>query len=474
MEATLTTSKKTSIYDTIDYIDEYHERLSQSFGLFAQHCFYEKNKKKFNVKPFHLELFSVFQDVYEGRIKRLIINIPPRHGKSELAALFQAYVFFNNASANNMLVCYSKELQVSKSKLVKSYVISQLFKKYTKLKLELDRKGNMVWQTQQHGEQFSTTITGQALGSGAGLEGAVGAQGGLIVIDDPNKALEMKSIPYRKMIIDAYMDTISTRINNRNTPIVVIQQRVHEEDLTGFLLAGGDLNDWHLFKVSVFTPSGKNTIYPERLSYEDALRKQRANPTVFSGQYLQEPSPVEGNIFQKEWFNIVDPSTVPKGLTKRLFIDGAYSEENSSDPTALMVTAYDKPRGKMYILYAEKKRLNMPELIRRIIELVRMSSITMTKVEPKATGTTIVQLLKDKGIAAKEFISRNKKLDKEMKAYDCTDFVEGGRVDLVKGHWNKDYLHEMGLFPNGKYDDYVDTSCFAIEDYMFRKGLRFF
>ena len=178
MEATLTTSKKTSIYDTIDYIDEYHERLSQSFGLFAQHCFYEKNKKKFNVKPFHLELFSVFQDVYEGRIKRLIINIPPRHGKSELAALFQAYVFFNNASANNMLVCYSKELQVSKSKLVKSYVISQLFKKYTKLKLELDRKGNMVWQTQQHGEQFSTTITGQALGSGAGLEGAVGRREG--------------------------------------------------------------------------------------------------------------------------------------------------------------------------------------------------------------------------------------------------------------------------------------------------------
>ena len=477
MEGTLTTnsiSSKKSIFDSINYVDEYHVRLSQSFGLFAQHCFHELNGFKFNVKPFHLELFSVFQAVYEGQIQRLIVNIPPRHGKSELAALFQAYVFFNNPSSHNMLICYSSDLQISKSKLVKTYVNLPVFKKYTNLKLEVDRKGNRVWETVQHGQQFSTTMTGQSLGSGAGIEGSIGAQGGLIVIDDPNKASDMQSDLRRSSAMEVYTNTISTRINDKDTPIVVIQQRVHEEDLTGFLLGGGDLNKWHLFKVSVFTVDGDDTIYPERLTYEDAIRKQRANPSIFAGQYLQEPSPLEGNIFMKSWFHITPLVDVPKDVRRRMFIDGAYSDKTSADPTGILVTAYDNSRGMLYIVHAEKRRLNMPDLLRRIIELTKIFSVRLTMVEPMASGTTIVQLLRDKGINAKEFKSKNAKHDKKMRAYDCTDFIEGGRVSIVKGHWNADFLHELGLFPNGRHDDYVDCLCYAIEDFMFKKGLRFF
>ena len=460
----------------IKYRDEYHRQMSHSFALFAQHCFYDLNGKKFTVKDFHLQFFSTLQDVYDGKIQRLIVNIPPRHGKSELMALFQAYVFFNNPSANNMLICYSKDLQVSKNKLVKKYVDVDLFHRYSDLELEVDRKGNMVWQTRQHGEQYSSTISGQALGSGAGVENAIGAQGGLIVIDDPNKASEMKSSLYRNSIIDTYTDTISTRINSATTPIVIIQQRVHEEDLSGYLLGGGDGHDWYVLKVPVFNAAGDDTIYPERLTYADAKKKQLSNPTIFAGQYLQSPQTVQGNIFFQSWFEsqIVPVSMVPKDLKKHIFIDGAYSSKTSADPTAILVTCYNRPKGVMYILHAEKKRLNMPDLLKRVKELYKMFSIKLVLAEPRATGTTLVQLLKDDGYSAAAITSKSVMMDKELRAHQTTEYVESGRVCLVKGGWNRSYIYEMCLFPNGRHDDYVDASCYAIERYMYRTGLRFF
>ena len=91
-----------------------------------------------------------------------------------------------------------------------------------------------------------------------------------------------------------------------------------------------------------------------------------------------------------------------------------------------------------------------------------------------ATGTTLVQLLKDDGHSAAAIKSKSVMMDKELRAHDTTEYVESGRVFLVKNRWNKSYIYEMCLFPNGRYDDYVDATCYAIERYMFRKGLRFY
>ena len=449
--------------------DPLHQTLSQNFIMFAQQAFREKWGHNFEVKSFHKEVFAVMQMVYSGKIQRLIINIPPRHGKSEIVALFQAYVFFNNPTAKNMLICYASDLQSEKNALIQSYVQTPMFKKYSETRVYKRRKGLLRWETEQGGIQFSATINGKILGAGAGDMRAKGAQGGLIVIDDPNKASEMHHTNYRESIIDIFNNTISTRGNSEKTPIVIIQQRLHEDDLTGWLLSGGDGNVWHQIKVPVYNDNRTNTIFPEKVSLKGAEIKERSNPTTFAGQYLQEPQRIEGGIIKRPWFHLITPEQIPDNFDIHMWIDGAYTAKQKNDPSGIIVTTYDHKKGNLFIIHAEKARLEMPQLIERIKKLKQIFNTKIVFVEPKASGKTLVQLLKDIAMNSSEIKSKYSISDKNVKAHDISAYIEAGRVFLKKAPWNADYLHEMAVFPNGRHDDYMDCTFYAIERYMMKK-----
>ena len=419
-------------------------------------------------------MFELLQSVYDGRESRLIINIPPRHGKTELLILFVAYIYARNKRANNIYLSYSDTLSIRASGIVQQYVTLPEFQYYWPMQLIPQKKGWSHWIVSHGGEMLGVATGGQVTGFGAGVTGAHGGSGGVLIIDDPNKPDLMNYDVYRKKIQNSFTFTVKNRRNSTRTPIVVIMQRLHEEDLSGFLLGGGDGHYWQRLKIPVYDERGA-VIFPEKYSQLEAQLDQSKLPEIFSGQYLQEPSPAEGAIWKKEWFEIIAKEQVPFHDTRfDMYIDGAYTKDTKNDPTGILIAGKSKRSKSLYILHNESKRLEMPDLLRRIIALYRAYDIGIVLCEPRASGKTIVQLLKDRGIRAANIDTKWNATAKIDKANDCSPYIEGGMVYLIKGAWNDAYLAEVAMFPKGKHDEAVDNTAYAIERTMMRQVIQIF
>ena len=451
-----------------NFKDETHALLSGSFYLFAVADFKSLYREDFEVQDFHKDIFIAMQRVYDGQIEHLIINMPPQHGKSEILALFQAFILFNNPKARNILICSTSSLHREKNVLVKKYIRSELFQKYSDIDVDPKEDAKAEWATTVGGKQFSTTIKGQAIGFSCGRRGFSGATGGVMVLDDPNKPSDILFESQRNTVIKNWNNTFSTRMSNLGTPIIVIQQRLHEEDFSGYCLSGKEGNRWSLLKIPVFAPDGsENTIYPRIIDYKKAKVFQMRDPFEFAGLYLQEPSNPAGNIFKKEDFEYGKLEDV-KHFEKYMFVDGAYTKNVKNDPTGIIVVAFDPKRRRLYIIDAKKKYFEFPRLLNYIRKLSAYYNCQLVLAEPKAVGKSLVQMLREKGTSSAEIKSRWKELDKLVKAKESRVKVEGGHVYLVQdnGYWHGEFLHELVEFPTAKHDDFVDCLCYAIEYFL--------
>ena len=168
-------------------------------------------------------------------------------------------------------------------------------------------------------------------------------------------------------------------------------QRLHEEDLSGFLLDGGSGEEWeHLCLPAL--DDNNNPLWEQKHTFNELEQIRQANRYTFAGQYQQTPAPDEGGEWRKEWFEIVELSTLPKNLRWTLFIDGAYTKNTKNDPTGLQIGT--KYNNNYYILSSIDKYLELPELVKFIPQHIIASgvSVGMSKVEPKASGKSIAQL----------------------------------------------------------------------------------
>lgn len=448
------------------------DECERSFEFFVRYMFKEFMGFKFNVKPFHKTLFKTFEDVYEGVHTRLIINIPPRHSKTEISKMFIAWILAKNPKAKSLILSYSSDLATDNASFVRDYVLSEAFQRLWPIKLKPDKKGKGHWVTTYNGEVYAAAAGGQVTGFGAGLDGE-GCKGGLILIDDPLKPGDAQYEKERNNVNERFVNTIKSRRNDVGVPIVIIMQRIHEDDLSGFLLDGGDGEQWNHVKIPVWDEAGR-VIWPERYSQEEAEISNRSQPYHFAGQYLQEPAPLEGGMWKGNWFEEVKPADVPGNIRWELFVDGAYTKDTTNDPTGLLIAGRytDGSDRKVYIKHNEAKHLEMPELLERVKRLVRMHNISMVLAEPKASGKTLVQLLRTQGVNAREIKSRWSHKSKIDKANDSAPYIEGGRVKLVKGDWIPMYKKEVGTFPNAKHDEAVDNTSYAIERYLLKKQIR--
>ena len=448
--------------------DDTHALLSKNFYLFAVAAFKSLYKENFEVMDFHKDIFIALQKVYNGEIQRLIINMPPQHGKSEILALFQAYVLFNNPKARNILICSTSSLHRSKNVIVKNYIRSELFEKYTDIQIDKKEDSKAEWATVQGGKQFSTTVKGQAIGFSVGRRGFSGGTGGVMVLDDPNKPSDILFELQRNAVIQNWKNTFSTRSANLGTPVVVIQQRLHEEDFSGYCLSGKEGNRWSLLKIPVYAKDGsENTIYPRIIDYRTARVTEMRDPFEFAGLYLQEPSNPKGNIIKKEDFEYGRMEDI-KGLDKYMFIDGAYTENITNDPTGIIVVAFDPKKRRLYIIDAKKKYFEFPRLLAYTKKLSAYYNCQLVLAEPKAVGKSLVQMLRDSGTSAVEIKSRWAEKDKLVKAKESRVKIEGGHVYLIEGngYWHPEFLHEVTSFPTAKHDDFVDCLCYAIEYFL--------
>jgi len=434
------------------------EKCENSLLFFTRYLFKENTGSKFEVAEFHKELASTLEKVAKGEITRLIINIPPRYGKTEIAVkMFIAWSLAKNPKAKFIHLSYSDALALDNSSLTKEYVQSDSFQSLWPIELKKDSQSNKKWYTNSGGGVYATASGGAITGFGAG-------SGGAIIIDDPLKPDDAVSEVKRSFINNRYNTTIRSRVNSRDVPIILIMQRLHEEDLSGFLLDGGSGEDWHHLKIAALDENNV-PLWENKHTFEELEAIRQADRYTFSGQYMQEPAPLEGGEWRKDWFQIINKAEVPNNINWEMFIDGAYTKDTKNDPTGIQISGKGED-GNLYILKSIDKYLEMPELKNFISSFVLSCGVTINLilVEPKASGKSLVQLLRrETNFNVAELSTNFVRYSKIERARASSPFIEGGRVFLVQDNWNEAFIQQVSTFPNAKHDEHIDVTSYAIE-----------
>lgn len=431
--------------------------------FFTRYIYKENHRRNFIVAPHFVKIANTLERVSKGEIKRLIINIPPRYGKTELAVkCFIAWALARNPQSKFIHLSYSDSLALDNSSQTKEYIESDSFQKLWQMNLKKDAQSKSKWFNEYGGGVYATASGGAITGFGAGVANCE-TFSGAIIIDDPLKPDDAFSEVKRNAVNDRFNNTIRSRVNDRNTPIIVIMQRLHEEDMSGYLLNGGSGEEWEHLCLPALNENNE-PLYPEKHTFEELEKIRQADRYTFAGQYMQTPAPDEGGEWRKNWFKIIKKSEVPKDIKWNLIIDGAYTKDTKNDPTGLQIGG--KHDNNYYILSSIDKYLEMPELIKFIPKHIENSGvqINMTYVEPKASGKTIKQLIQSQTkINITEIKSKFVNMSKIECARATSPYIEGGRVILVEGSWNESYLQQVATFPNAKHDEHIDLTCYGVE-----------
>lgn len=450
-----------------EYKDEYALQLirlkcEKSYLFFCCYMFWRITGQKFQVKFFHREICNKLEAVARGECKRLIINIPPRFGKTDLAVkYFVAWIIAINQSARFIHTSYSQSLALDNASYVKSIISHEAYQELWPVSYRDDAKAKEKWYTEANGGMYSAAHGGQITGFGAGDIQASPFCGALI-IDDPLKADDAYSDVYRKRANVRFDETLINRLNNENVPVIVIMQRLHEEDLTGFLLENyGD--EFDQIKIPALD-GNEQSIWEERFSSDYFAKMKHSNPRSFAGQFMQEPAPMEGNIINTNWFNYFD--SVPEGQIYQSW-DTANKDGEENDYSACVTWCIKD--GLFYVLEVWKDKLQFPDLVAAMQRQYKKWSPRQVLIEDKASGQQSLQVLRrstNLPIAA----YNPKQRSKAERMVDASIEVEAGRVYLnKKAHWLDEFLHEIKVFPNGKYKDTGDAFSMFINWYKGQK-----
>jgi hypothetical protein len=304
------------------------------FTFFTRFFFNAQYKRKW-VKWEHLYIIAeALEKVIRGDIKRLIINIAPRYGKTELAVkMFIAYGLALNPSSKYIHLSYSDDLALDNSEAVRDLVTSDEYQSiFPSVSLKQSSRGKKKWYTDAQGGIYATSTGGQITGFGAGITdeeteeiGQMIADiseifaakdifdyaklwGGCIIIDDANKPDDADSELVRNRVNERYDSTISNRVNSRDTPIILIQQRVHEEDLSGYLIRKQP-DTWTVLSLPSIKEDG-TALCPQKHTIEELLALQKHNDLVFQRQHMQNPKPKAGLLFPIDDLHFYDPEDI--------------------------------------------------------------------------------------------------------------------------------------------------------------------
>ena len=412
--------------------------------------------------------------------KRLMLFVPPQHGKSQIASRsLPAYFFGQNPDAKVAACSYSIDLARSFNRnlqrLMDSKEYNDVFPE-TKLngkRVALDDKGSYLRNT----EEF------EIVGHRGGYK-AVGVMGGLsgrtvdlAIIDDPIKdAMEASSSVYRNRVWEWYVNVLETRLNNRSK-VLLILTRWHEDDLAGRLL---DIQPekWKVISIPAIRedmndPNDPRQIgeplWPEWHSLEKLNNLRSLSEVTFSSLYQQRPAPAEGNKIKRHWWQYCHAKEVPNDIFWDLWLDGAYTKQTENDPTGLMVAGFHKPTNSLYIKHAVDKHMEMPELLEFVEEYAELQGLgykSTCYIEPKASGKSTKQMLvKTTKINAVEISNHLVSEGKEARIQVSAPKIESGRVFLVQGAWNDRFVTQICTFPNATHDEYVDLIGYACFHY---------
>jgi len=410
------------------------------------------------------KICEALERVVIGQSKRLIINVPPRSGKTELAVKnFIAWCMGNFPDSEFIHASYSKRLASANTYEVRAIMLDEVYQQiFSHTELSGDSKAKDEFRTVQGGIVYSTGADGTITGYGAGKMRPT--FGGAIVIDDPHKAGEASSPIMRQNVIDWFQTTIESRKNSPDTPIIIIMQRLHEMDLSGFLLSGGNGEKWDHVCIAALDDKDE-TFWPGQFLTEDLRRQRASNSYVFAGQMMQQPAPIGGGIFKDAWWRYWQ--VMPELEYRMIYADTAMKTGEANDYSVLQCWGKTKD-GKAIMLDQLRGKWEAPELLANARAFwfkhkdADLSVLRQMKVEDKASGTGLIQQLKREGVPVVG-IPRDK--DKVTRAFDAAPQIEAGNVLIpAAANWVSDFLSEASVFPNGQHDDQLDPMMDAVTD----------
>lgn len=433
--------------------------------FFSRWMFFQRRGYKWLQAKHHALICNALMRVFNGETKRLIINIPPRYSKTELAVVnFIAWAIGRVPDSEFIHASYSATLAVNNSVQIRNMVQHEAYQAiFPDLALAEEQKAH--WKTTAGGVMYATGTGGTITGFGAGKHRQ--GFGGAIILDDLHKADEARSEKNRQNVIDWFQNTLESRKNSPDTPIIVIMQRLHEEDIAGWLLNGGNGETWEHLCLSAIQDDG-TALWPEKHDIDTLHKMEAAAPYVFAGQYRQQPAPPDGGLFKPDQIAIVN--AMPAGNIRwcRGWDLGATV---GGDPTAGAKIGLLED-GRVIIADMTHGDKGPDERDLMLKNTAAMDGRLVAQALPQDPGQAgksqalhLTRLLR--GYRVKTSLESGSKI---IRAEPFAAQVNIGNVMMLRGDWNKGLIDEMRLFPNGKLDDRIDACSRAFNELTFGRS----
>jgi predicted phage terminase large subunit-like protein len=470
----------------------------------------------FELASFHLQIIDVLDKLEKGtlrigdrKITRVLINMPPRHGKSTLVThLFTAYYMGRDPRRHVLSTSYSSDLSNTFGQKVRNYVTHPDHTlTFPRFALRTDTRAKNDWMTQN-----SATHDGGGSYFGCGVSGSTtGRPANLLLIDDPVKnRAEAESTTYRNRVWDFYVSSLENRkepTSSGDDPIeIVILTRWHPDDLAGRLMKSSDWSSGRWLHINFpairdvdtdvkikrchlpeddplylksypchqlpekeqwVTRKREVALWPERFPLDDLHRKRQLNEREFAALYQQSPYIRGGNVLKTDWWRYYNPADVDISTDFQsiiISVDSAYKSGDQNDPTAIGVFGLHH-NADIYLLDVFRKRIEYPDLKRKLIHLNtqwRGKGLRAIYIEDKSSGQSVIQeLRRESGLS---IIPHKVSTDKITRLLTVTPMIQGGRVLLPsQALWLDTFLQECVEFPNSTHDDQIDMLSMGLD-----------
>jgi predicted phage terminase large subunit-like protein len=457
----LTPAQKAAVLEDLNRRDEMFEKQMARDTFMG---FVDKVWPEFIGGRHHKIMAKAFEKVVNGESKRLIINMPPRHTKSEFASYLLPAWFLGKFPHKKVIQSSNTaELAVGFGRKVRNLVDSEEYKAlFPNLELRADSKAAGRWNTSKNGDYFAIGVGGTVTGKGADL----------LIIDDPHSEQEAALAATNPDVFDKVTEWYSSGPRQRLQPggaIIIVMTRWAMRDLTGQVLKaaaarGGD--KWDVIEFPAIMPSGK-PLWPEfwSLAELEALREELPN-AKWQAQYQQNPVGNESAIIKRDWWKWWEADAPPACNYILQTWDTAFEKNNRADYSAgttwgIFTNDEDNGAANIILLNTYKKRVEYPELKRDVLEEYKEYEPDGVLIEKKATGAPLIYELRAMGIPVQEF-TPSKGQDKISRLNSVSDIIASGKVWVPRTRWAEELVDEVAAFPSGEHDDLVDATTLAL------------
>ena len=405
------------------------------------------------------------EQVRLGKIKRLIITVPPRHLKSLTGSVaFPAFVLGHKPNTKILCASYSADLAIKHANDFRAVMRSERYRRlFPETRISVEKNTELELMTTSRGGRFATSVGGTVTGRG----------GNIIILDDPMKPDDGLSDALRQRAIDWFQQTLLSRLNaKRDDAIIVIMQRIHVDDLVGVLLEQGG---WHHLDLPAIAdcdqdiPIGYGKIH--RFAAGDVLdpireprevldeMKASMGSMAFSAQYLQRPIPAEGNLIRRAWLQFYEVAPQPASNDEIVIsVDTAMKADEIADYS--VATVWLMKKEKYYLLDLIRGRFDYPALKKQVLQLKQRWLGATFLIEDKGSGTSLIQELRYENLSV---IGIKPEGDKTTRLYSTQALFEAGSVLFPReAPWVQDLILELLAFPKYRHDDQVDSISQAL------------